>query len=163
MGVPSFEPQALPFLAHDLGQAPYFLTLADRRCQFWVVSLGNPHVVCDADESPCEFQEAVGRAFNQEPRFPQGVNVGFMRWRSSTALSLRVYERGVGFTAACGSGACAAVAVARRRGLVDNWVTVSQRGGDGTVFFSNFEQSMRLSGPAEWIMKPTLFQENELC
>jgi len=91
----------------------------------------------------------LGPAIEGHARFPRRVNVGFMQILDRGAIRLRVYERGVGETLACGTGACAAVAVGRRGGLLDSEVRVEVRGGELRVNWAGGEQSLWLTGPAQ--------------
>ena len=94
-----------------------------------VASLGNPHAVLlvdDIDEAPVS---RVGPVIEHHTHFPERTNVGFVEIKSPTDIRLRVWERGVGETLACGSGACAAVSVCRRWNLIEDSVRVSLPGG----------------------------------
>ena len=82
------------------------------------------------------------------PRFPEGVNVGFMQITTVHEIRLRVFERGVGETLACGTGACAAVVAGVQRGLLDTSVRVTMRGGDLWISWGGIGQSVLMSGPA---------------
>ena len=118
MGVPNFDPRALPFDA-PREMDPYLLEVAGATLQIGAVSMGNPHAVlavADVDGAPVA---TLGPAIEQHPRFPKRVNVGFMQILARDQVRLRVYERGAGETRSCGTGACAAVAVGRRRGLLE--------------------------------------------
>src|SRR5262249_51996495 len=128
MGVPGFSPAALPFEAPREAQV-YSRDVAGEAHEIGAVSIGNPHAVltvADVDAAPVA---TLGPAIEHHPRFPRRVNVGFLELRGRDAVRLRVHERGVGETLSCGTGACAAVAVGRRRGLLDAGVRVSVRGG----------------------------------
>ena len=92
--------------------------------------MGNPHavqVVADVDAAPVTAQ---GPRIELHPRFPQRVNAGYMQVVDRATIRLRVWERGVGETLACGTGACAAVVAGIRRGLLDSPVRVQVRGGE---------------------------------
>ena len=82
------------------------------------MSIGNPHVVLRVSAVEAAPVERIGRALQSHARFPRQVNVGFMQIIDAQHIRLRVYERGVGETLACGTGACAAVAVGRDLGLL---------------------------------------------
>ena len=100
----------------------------------------------DVDEAPVEF---LGAAIERHERFPKRVNVGFTELIDRSHVRLRVFERGVGETLACGTGACAAVAVGRERGLLDADVQVDVRGGQLRVNWAGRGQPVWLTGPAE--------------
>jgi diaminopimelate epimerase len=147
MGIPNFEPRSLPMEA--AAELPvYSLEIGAAKIEFGAVSMGNPHVVLrvsDVKTAPVEF---FGPTIERDPRFPKRTNVGFMQIMDRTRIRLRVYERGAGETLACGTGACAAVAVGRRHGLLDSDVRVELPGGTAIVNWSGLGQHLWLTGPA---------------
>jgi diaminopimelate epimerase len=148
LGVPDFDPRSLPFEA--AGEADsYPLEVAGRTLAIGAVSIGNPHAVLTVESVDAAPVATLGPAIERHPRFPRRVNTGFMEVAGRDRIRLRVYERGAGETAACGTGACAAVAVGRRRGLLDAEVQVSVRGGELRVNWAGRGESIWLSGPAE--------------
>lgn len=148
MGIPDFNPAALPFLA-EAPALSYELAVAGEVVRFGAVSMGNPHAVIHVQDIESAPVEHLGRALQASPSFPRQVNVGFMQVIDSTHLRLRVYERGAGETLACGTGTCAAVAVARSLGLVGPDVDVHVRGGRLGVHWTGPGQALWLTGPAE--------------
>ena len=131
----------LPLAVTPEGGGEVALTLA-------LVSMGNPHAVCFLDGSPRAYPVGrVGPAVERHPLFARRTNVEFVRVEGRGSIEMRVWERGVGETQACGSGACAAVVAARLRGLVDDEVTVRLPGGEVTVAWDG-EGSVLLDGPA---------------
>src|SRR5581483_9959931 len=110
---------------------------------------GNPHAVLAVDSVDAAPVARLGPAIEHHPRFPKRVNVGFLQLVDRGRVRLRVYERGAGETLACGTGACAAVAVGRRRGLLDPEVRVQVRGGELRVNWSGPGEHIWLTGPAE--------------
>jgi diaminopimelate epimerase len=128
LGVPDFRPEALPFAA-DAEADRYRLELASGPVEFGIVSMGNPHAVIEVDSVDEAPVGIIGAELAVHPAFASGVNVGFMERRSSSSIRLRVFERGVGETRACGTGAAAAAATGRRRGLLDATVEVELPGG----------------------------------
>ncbi len=147
MGAPNFDPRALPFDA--AGDLPlHLLEVAGTPLQIAVVSMGNPHAVLTVDSVAAAPVERLGPAIEQHPRFPNRVNVGFMQLIDRGRIRLRVHERGAGETLACGTGACAAVAVGRRQGLLDPEVTVETRGGELRVNW-DAQGPVWLTGPAQ--------------
>ncbi len=148
MGVPDFEPRSLPFQA-DAAADSYPLEVAGRTVQIGVVSIGNPHAVLAVDSVETAPVASLGPLIERHPRFPKRVNVGFLEIVARGAVRLRVYERGAGETLSCGTGACAAVAVARRRGLLDPEVRVGVRGGELQVNWGGTGEPIWLSGPTE--------------
>jgi diaminopimelate epimerase len=148
MGVPDFEPRSLPFEA-DLQSDPYPLELAGETLKIGVVSLGNPHAVLMVPRVETAPVATIGPAIERHPRFPRRVNAGFLEILTRTAVSLRVYERGAGETRSCGTGACAAVAVGRRRGLLEARVSVTTRGGELQVDWQGPGEHIWLTGPTQ--------------
>jgi diaminopimelate epimerase len=128
LGVPDFRPAVLPFAAPK-EQDRYRLDVAGRPIEFGAVSLGNPHAVILVDAVASAPVELLGPALQQHASFPRSVNVGFMQRIDASRIRLRVYERGVGETLACGTGAAGAVAVGRRWGLLGDKVAVELPGG----------------------------------
>jgi diaminopimelate epimerase len=135
MGQPRFALADIPFVAQGLtptlvnGWALWDIDLGPTRARLAVLSMGNPHavlVVADLERTPID---QTGALIERHPCFPQRVNAGFMQIIDRANLRLRVYERGVGETLACGTGACAAVVAGIRLGLLDSEVSVSTRGG----------------------------------
>ncbi|HRA03271.1 MAG TPA: diaminopimelate epimerase, partial [Thermomonas sp.] len=111
MGTPRFAPQAVPLLGWDAAEDAYALAIDGGTVRFGAVSMGNPHAVIEVAEVAHAPVAAIGAALQRAPAFPQSVNAGFAEVVARDRIRLRVFERGVGETLACGSGACAAVAV----------------------------------------------------
>ena len=128
LGRPRFAPADLPFLAEAEADS-YRLELDSGPVELGIVSMGNPHAVIAVDSVADAPVGIIGAELNAHPAFPEGVNVGFAEKVSSAQIRLRVYERGVGETRACGTGAAAAAATGRRRGELDTRVTVGLPGG----------------------------------
>lgn len=155
MAVPRFEPTAVPFIAERRALV-YDLEMDGAMAQVGVVSMGNPHaveVVPDVDAAPVA---TAGRRRERHPRFPRGVNAGFMQVVDRTHIRLRVWERGVGETLGCGSGACAAVAIGRIQGLLNEAVEVSLPGGALTVTWAGEGRPVYLAGPARTVFEGSI-------
>ena len=148
MGVPAFDPRALPFDA-PAQTDPYPLEVAGESLDIGAVSMGNPHAVLEVASVERAPVESLGPAIEAHRRFPKRVNAGFMEILDSSHIRLRVYERGAGETLACGTGACAAVAVGRQRGRLGSEVSVSVRGGELRVNWGGPGEHIWLTGPAE--------------
>jgi diaminopimelate epimerase len=148
MGVPSFEPRSLPFDAAERADA-YILEVDGQKVEIGAVSMGNPHAVLTVDSTETAPVETLGPAIEKHPRFPNRVNAGFVEIIDRSHIRLRVYERGAGETLACGTGACAAVAIERKRGLLDASVHVRVRGGELRVHWERPGDNIWLTGPAE--------------
>jgi diaminopimelate epimerase len=147
MGVPSFDPRSLPFDAPEEANA-YRLEVAGTALEIGAVSLGNPHAVLGVEQVDTAPVARLGPAIETHPRFAERVNVGFMQIVDRGHVRLRVHERGVGETLACGTGACAAVAVARKRGALGAEVRVHARGGELRVDWEGPGHPIWLTGPA---------------
>ncbi len=148
MGVPSFDPRSLPFDAAS-DALVHTLDAGGTDVEIGAVSLGNPHavlIVSSVDTAPVE---RLGPAIETHRRFPKRVNVGFMQILDRGNIRLRVHERGAGETLACGTGACAAVVIGRRRGMLDAEVRVHTRGGELRVNWDAPDDPVWLTGPAE--------------
>ncbi|TLZ13849.1 MAG: diaminopimelate epimerase, partial [Gammaproteobacteria bacterium] len=148
MGVPDFDPRSLPFDAPREADS-YPLEVAGRSLAIAAVSIGNPHAVLIVPDVETAPVATLGPAIERHPRFAKRVNAGFLEIVSPAEVRLRVYERGAGETLACGTGACAAVAVGRRRRLLDGEVLVRVRGGELRVNWAGPGEHVWLSGPAE--------------
>lgn len=150
MGEPDFSPEALPFDAAEVKER-YALPLANAgtTVEIGAVSMGNPHAVLqvagDLEGAPVSDQ---GAEISTHPRFPRQTNVEFMQILGSRNIAVRVFERGVGETSACGTGACAAVAVGRKWGLLDEAVEVQLPGGMLEIGWAGPGNSLFMSGPA---------------
>jgi diaminopimelate epimerase len=128
LGVPDFRPESLPFAAAEAADR-YRLDLESGPVEFGIVSMGNPHAVIEVDSVDRAPVGIIGAELTAHPAFAESVNVGFMQRVSASEIRLRVYERGVGETLACGTGAAAAVATGRRRGQLEASVDVELPGG----------------------------------
>jgi diaminopimelate epimerase len=158
MGPPVLEPALVPFDTEGLEGTPQgrdtlwplVLELGGARetTMISVVSMGNPHavqIVDDVDTAPVELN---GPLIERHVRFPKRVNAGFMQVLNRQHVKLRVFERGVGETLACGTGTCAAVVAGIRRGLLDSPVRVDARGGQLSIAWAGEGQPVFLTGPA---------------
>lgn len=132
LGEPDFDPESLPFRA-PARRERYLIELSSGSVEIGAVSMGNPHAVIEVDSVDTAPVGILGAELSRHPDFPRGVNVGFMQRETAERIRLRVFERGVGETLACGTGAAAAVAVGRSRGLLGERVDVELPGGVLTV------------------------------
>ena len=153
MGVPAFAPQAIPLAGWHEAQDGYAVDIDGTEVRFGAVSMGNPHALVEVDDVASAPVARLGGALQSNPAFPDSVNVGFAERRARDRIALRVFERGVGETLACGSGACAAAAILIRRGAVDRDVTVSLPGGDLRVSWPSDAAPVILSGPAQFVFE----------
>jgi diaminopimelate epimerase len=155
MGKPDFSPASLPFLA-EAEQRVYELELDGESLPLGAVSMGNPHVVLQVEDVERAPVQELGPRLESHPRFPERVNVGFMQVLGNGAIRLRVYERGAAETLACGTGACAAVAVGRRWGLLGEEVRVSLPGGELTIRWAGEGEDLWMIGPATSVFEGTI-------
>jgi diaminopimelate epimerase len=146
LGVPRLEPREVPIRARARALR-YPLRAAGQDLEVAAVSVGNPHAVLAVEDVDTAPVATLGPAIQALELFPEGVNVGFMQRVSADRVRLRVYERGVGETLACGSGACAAVVAGRVQGTLGDGVTVALRGGDVEVEWPGEGHAVVMSGP----------------
>lgn len=155
MGPPHWAADEIPTTVDD----PRAFALADLAptVTWSAVSMGNPHVVTRVDDLDGAPVTTLGPQVERHPSFPKGTNVEFAHVRAHDRVDLRVWERGVGETQACGTGACATLAVLRAEGLVGDRATIRVPGGDLVVRHAPDEHpSVFLTGPAEEVATATL-------
>jgi len=128
MGIPVLDPADIPFLA-PAPALTYPLMVSGNEYEISAISMGNPHAVMLVDDTDTAPVSELGPLIEYHPHFPARVNAGFMQVTSPGTIRIRVYERGAGETLACGTGACAAVVAGRLRGLLNEAVEVTTRGG----------------------------------
>lgn len=168
MGPPRLAPEQVPLLA-DSPAITYTLNLpatctsnlatpgAEKvALTVGAVSMGNPHAVIVVDDVASAPVDRIGRAVEQHKRFPERANVGFMEVLDRTHIRLRVFERGVGETRACGSGACAAVVSGRLQGLLDESVTVDLEGGSLDISWAGDNAPVYMTGPVNHVYEGRL-------
>ena len=158
MGAPVFALADIPFNGDGLQpqrsgsweQWPLLLADAGKQetVSLAVLSMGNPHAVLQVADVASASVATLGPLIQRNPAFPRGVNVGFMQIVQRDQIQLRVFERGVGETLACGSGACAAVVAGIRLGLLDSVVAVQTRGGTLSISWAGGVASVMMTGPA---------------
>jgi diaminopimelate epimerase (EC 5.1.1.7) len=149
MGMPEFRPAHIPFrAASETADATYPLAVEGQTLTIGALSMGNPHAVLIVEEIDSAPVAHLGPLIERHPDFPARVNVGFMQVLSPTEIRLRVYERGVGETLACGTGACAAVVSGRRRGWLSERVRVALPGGELMVEWAGPGHPVWMTGPA---------------
>jgi diaminopimelate epimerase len=155
LGIPAFAPDRIPMKATS--EAPRYTIDADAmRIELGAVSMGNPHALITVDDIGAAPVTTLGPLVERHPAFPQRVNVGFAQVLDRAHLALRVWERGCGETEACGTAACAAVAVLRDRGELDQRVSVRLPGGALAVDWPGRGEAIWLSGPAARVFEGTI-------
>jgi diaminopimelate epimerase len=147
MGEPIFEPARIPFAA-DASADRYEIVAGDERLDIGAVSMGNPHAVAAVNDLADPALQRLGPLLTNHPRFVQGANAGFVQRLDRGHLRLRVHERGAGWTRACGTGACAAMAVLHQRGDVDDSVAVELPGGTLRIDWAGPGHTLWMTGPA---------------
>lgn len=155
MGEPNFDPASLPFDATREADV-YPLRVGESELRIGAVSMGNPHAVIQVHSAREAPVDTIGPAVENHSRFPERTNVGFMEVVGRDHIRLRVFERGAGETQACGTGACAAVAVGRRWGLLDAEVRVDAPGGLMLVRWDGPGETLWLTGPAVSVFEGTI-------
>ena len=152
MGVPRFRPADVPFIA-DAEAISYSLDFNGKKFDVGVVSMGNPHAVLRVDDVASAPVAELGPLIERHDRFPKKVNAGFMEVVDRRHVRLRVYERGAGETLACGSGACAAMVVGCRQGLLDDRVSIELPGGSLLVQWAGGGAAVWMTGPATHVFE----------
>ena len=156
LGVPSVEPAEVPFVCEGNSLA-HTVELDNGGIELTAVSVGNPHAVIFVDDVATADVAGIGAALQDHERFPERVNVGFLQTHSDDFGRLRVYERGVGETSACGSGAAAAMVAAR---LHQRWrgdrVKIALPGGALWVEWQGAGAAIKIEGPTQLVFKGQL-------
>ena len=158
MGRAQFKASAIPVKARSKEVVGQTLRVAGREFNFTAVSTGNPHCVIFVDELDTVDLVMVGPKIERHEIFPNHTNVEFVKVHSRDRISVRVWERGAGPTAASGTGALAASAACVKNNYTDKTLSVEMAGGVlKTTVEENFE--LVLEGPASEIMSGTLSAE----
>lgn len=156
MGKPKFEPDEIPFTPKAITKVvnSYRLSVNDTPVTLYVCNIGNPHAIIQVDDILDAKVREIGKAIECHEAFPECVNVNFVQIVNQRHMRLRVYERGVGETQACGSGACASVAVGVREGWIDEGVDVRVQlyGGSLAVRYQE-GYSVMMTGPTAFVFE----------
>ncbi len=153
MGVPDFVPEHVPLATQGGARDTYEIDVDGTMLRFGAASMGNPHALIEVDDIATAHVESHGPALQRSAAFPESVNVGFAQIESRDRIHLRVYERGVGETLACGSGACAAAAILMRRGRIDRDVLVALPGGELRIAWPDEASAITMAGPAAFVFE----------
>ena len=145
MGIPRFEPEEIP-LRVEARQDLYSTEFEGTEISFSAVSLGNPHMVIPVVDVDTAGVETLGPYFESHMMFPERANIGFMQILDRDSFRLRVFERGVGETRACGSGACAAMVAGVRLGLLNSSATAILTGGELNLEWQGDENPVMMTG-----------------
>ncbi len=152
MGEPELAPEEIPFQAEKQALS-YQIEVDGKALAIGVVSMGNPHAVLHVEDVACAPVAQLGPVLETHERFPERTNVGFMQIESPQHIRLRVFERGVGETLACGSGACAAVVVGRLQGDLSDEVKVDLPGGALIINWKGGGMPVYLTGPTATVFE----------
>lgn len=152
MGVPEFNPWNIPFNA-DTRLDEYSLDVNGQVLKIGAVSMGNPHAVTIVKNVDTAAVDELGAGIESHPLFPNRVNAGFMQIIDDTHIRLRVFERGAGETLACGTGACAAMAIGCLQGYLSNEVQVALPGGNLQISWQGDASPVMMTGPATTVFE----------
>jgi diaminopimelate epimerase len=155
MGIPAFEAENIPITV-EARQDRYRIESPWGRLKFAAASMGNPHSLLIVDDISSGDIPKIGAFVGSHEVFPEGCNVGFAQILNRESIQLRVVERGAGETLACGSGACAAMAILRRSGLAGDVVDVFLPGGRLVIKWRGDAEPLTMKGPAEHIFRGTM-------
>ncbi len=147
MGSPAFEAENVPLTLEE-SSGWYELVTAGQTLRLGAVSIGNPHALLEVADIQAAAVESLGAVISRDAAFPRGCNAGFAEIIDRKTIALRVFERGSAETRACGSGACAAVAILIRNGKLDSKVLVKQAGGALIIEWKGFDRPIFMTGPA---------------
>lgn len=151
MGEPDFVPASIPL--DRPAHATYTVELDGEDVSFGAVSMGNPHAVVFVDDVSDPRVDRLGPLLTAHPAFPEGANIGFAQRLGPDRIRLRVHERGSGWTQACGTGACAAAAVAHALGLAGAVVGIDLPGGSLTIEWQGPGHTLWMTGPAAFVFE----------
>ena len=161
MGVPLFEPAQIP-LAIETRLPLYTLSSGEAELRFSALSIGNPHMVIQVEDIDIAPVADLGPLLESHKLFPARVNVGFMQVLDRQHFKLRVFERGVGETRACGSGACAAHVSACQLGIIDNKAIAHLIGGDLNLEWQGEENPVMMTGETAMVFHGEIEYEQRL-
>lgn len=153
LGVPDFEPRAIPLAGYAAPREAYEARPGGVPVEFGAVSMGNPHAVIEVEDVGSAPLERLGPALQQSGAFPDSANVGFVQVLDRGRVRLRVHERGVGETLACGSGACAAAVVLMQRRRIGREVDVELPGGTLHIAWPGEGHPVTMAGPAAFVFE----------
>ncbi|MGX5172417.1 diaminopimelate epimerase [Aliikangiella sp. IMCC44653] len=150
MGVPELLPEKIP-LRYAQQELTYHVNVEGVSYQFGAVSMGNPHCVIAVNNVDSINVNQIGMALTQHSIFPEGANIGFMQKTAEDEIKLRVYERGVGETQACGTGACASAVVGQLQLEMKQKIRVFLPGGHLHIDWAGEGEVLKMMGPAELV------------
>lgn len=148
MGVPRLNAHSIPILSEKDLVINEPIEVQEKNYRMTGISMGNPHAVIFSEEINGISLEETGRELEFHPRFPERANIEFCHVTARDRMEIRVWERGVGETLACGTGACAAVVASVLNDLTDEEVIVKLLGGELSVRWDRKVNHVFLEGPA---------------
>ncbi|KGG18925.1 Diaminopimelate epimerase [Prochlorococcus marinus str. SS2] len=159
MGSPSFEPKAIPttLSPNNLNIPEGTVTIKNENITMYGIGMGNPHMVIILKSIEDLQLEELGRNFETDNRFPNKTNVHFVEVLNMNKILVKVWERGCGATLACGTGACACLAVTSLLGLTNNKSEVVLPGGSLFIDWLNTSDPLYMTGPAEFVFSGQLY------
>ena len=152
MGKPMFENHRVPVLLEPV-DGWYSLDIDQQHLRLGAVSMGNPHALVLVNDLDTTSVAGLGAKISAHTAFPEGCNAGFAEIVDRDNIRLRVFERGAAMTNACGSGACAAMAILRQAELVNETVNVTQDGGNLIINWTGGKKPVIMTGPAGYVFK----------
>jgi diaminopimelate epimerase len=153
MGQPILEASRVPVALEGKQVVDHPVTIGEKSFRFTAVSMGNPHAVIFVDDAADFPVETWGPRLETHPLFPNKTNVEFVTIHSPRELEMRVWERGVGPTLACGTGACASLVAAVLNGAADRRARVRLKGGDLEIQWSERDDRVYMTGPARMVFE----------
>jgi diaminopimelate epimerase len=147
IGVPGLGWQDIP-LAKDVDTNKFSIEAGGARFTAAAVNVGNPHCVLFVDDADVAHVSEIGPELERHPMFPARANVEFVSRLAEDRLRMRVWERGVGITLACGTGACATAVAAHRRGLTGRDVDIVLDGGELNIVWRTSDDHVLMTGPS---------------
>ena len=148
MGVPRLNAHSIPILSKKDLVINDPIEVQEKNYRMTGISMGNPHAVIFSEEINGISLEETGRELEFHPRFPERANIEFCHVTARDRMEIRVWERGVGETLACGTGACAAVVASVLNDLTDEEVIVKLLGGELSVRWDRKVNHVFWEGPA---------------
>lgn len=162
MGEPILTLENIPFLPEFAKfKAPFYeiqcSDMSNLSVLLYPLSMGNPHGVIFVENVDAIELDKIGNLLSHHPCFPEFANIEFVQQLAEDHLKIRIYERGVGETLACGSGACASMAAARMLKYVQEKVVIAMPGGELLVKWQGLGTDLLMSGPASIVFEGTFF------
>ncbi|MCU6708962.1 diaminopimelate epimerase [Paenibacillus sp. J5C_2022] len=153
MGAPILNGLAIPTTIDAERVVEHPIEVEGRTFAFTAVSMGNPHCVIAVEDAVSFDLETWGPKLEKHPLFPRKVNVEFATVNSRSQVDMRVWERGAGPTLACGTGACATLVASVLKGETERIATISLKGGDLLIEWSESDNHIYMTGPAEEVFR----------